>query len=82
MNNINHEPISTSTNHESAIPDPEDGLLNEETLFDMSILGDETGFPKMMQTNTKPQSAQVPSHVSVEDGVLYPWGSKRILHEL
>ncbi|RYQ84075.1 hypothetical protein Ahy_B10g102971 [Arachis hypogaea] len=29
MNNINHESISTSTNHESTIPDPEDGLLNE-----------------------------------------------------
>ncbi|XP_016185197.1 putative protein FAR1-RELATED SEQUENCE 10 [Arachis ipaensis] len=67
MNNINHEPISTSTNRESAMPDPEDGLLNEETLFDMSMLGNEAGFPNMMQTDIKLQSAQVPSHVSVED---------------
>ncbi|RYR62516.1 hypothetical protein Ahy_A04g020173 [Arachis hypogaea] len=67
MNNINYEPISTSTNHESATSDPEDGLLNEETLFDMSILGDEAGFPNMTQTDIEPQSAQVPSHVSVED---------------
>ncbi|KAL4328545.1 hypothetical protein AHAS_Ahas13G0210800 [Arachis hypogaea] len=67
MNNINHTPISTSTNHESTMPDPEDGLLNEETLFDMSILGDEPGFPNMTQTDIEPQAAQVPSHVSVED---------------
>ncbi|XP_057755750.1 putative protein FAR1-RELATED SEQUENCE 10 [Arachis stenosperma] len=67
MNNINHEPILTSTNHESAMSNPEDGLLNEETLFDMSILGDEARFPNMTQTDIEPQSAQVPSHVSVED---------------
>ncbi|XP_015953838.1 protein FAR1-RELATED SEQUENCE 5-like [Arachis duranensis] len=66
MNNINHNPISKSTNHESTIPDPEDGLLNEETLFDMSILGDEAEFSNMMQTDIEPQAAQVPSHVSIE----------------
>ncbi|KAL4390341.1 hypothetical protein AHAS_Ahas03G0135400 [Arachis hypogaea] len=66
MNNINHNPISKSTNHESTIPDPKDGLLNEETLFDMSILGDEAEFPNMMQTDIEPQAAQVPSHVSIE----------------
>ncbi|XP_016206315.1 protein FAR1-RELATED SEQUENCE 5-like [Arachis ipaensis] len=49
------------------MPDPEDGLLNEETLFDMSMLGDEAGFPNMMQTDIEPQAAQVPSHVSIED---------------
>ncbi|XP_025684705.1 protein FAR1-RELATED SEQUENCE 5-like [Arachis hypogaea] len=67
MNNINQEAISTSANHESAVPEPEDGILNEETLFDMSMLGDEEGFPNMTQTKVEPESAQVPSHVSVED---------------
>ncbi|XP_025688919.1 protein FAR1-RELATED SEQUENCE 5 isoform X1 [Arachis hypogaea] len=67
MNNINQEAISTSANHESAVPEPEDGVLNEETLFDMSMLGDEEGFPNMTQTEAEPESAQVPSHVSVED---------------
>ncbi|XP_057744776.1 protein FAR-RED ELONGATED HYPOCOTYL 3-like [Arachis stenosperma] len=67
MNNINHKPISTSTNHESAMPDLEDGILNEETFFDMSIIGDKAGFSNMMQIDIEPQSVQVPSHVSVED---------------